>query len=123
MVLIDTLYCHAYRFMEIIQRSPPAAAKGKRKNNATTTAQPSLFSSLSLLAFGDDGCFLSVRSRYIFLSVPMNFMQEPMAEVGLRRTTVLDDVVPAGLSQLADVGLPEKDRSRFANAQPGHQAS
>jgi benzoylformate decarboxylase len=32
----------------------------------------------------------------------MNFMQEPMAEVGLRRTTVLDDVVPTGLDQLAD---------------------
>lgn len=33
----------------------------------------------------------------------MNFMQEPIAEVGLRRTVVLDDVVPAGLSQLAEV--------------------
>lgn len=33
----------------------------------------------------------------------MNFMQEPMAEVGLRRTTVLDDVIPSGLDQLAKV--------------------
>lgn len=51
-------------------------------------------------------CWLQARLQPcgpVFLSVPMNFMQEPMAEVGLRRTTVLDDVVPAGLSQLADV--------------------
>jgi len=38
----------------------------------------------------------------VFLSVPMNFMQEPITEVGLRRTTVLDDVVPAGLNQLTE---------------------
>jgi len=51
-------------------------------------------------------CWLQAQlqpSGPVFLSVPMNFMQEPMAEVGLRRTVVLDDVVPAGLSQLAEV--------------------
>lgn len=50
-------------------------------------------------------CWLQARLQPtgpVFLSIPMNFMQEPMAEVGLRRTTVLDDVVPAGLDQLAD---------------------
>ena len=50
-------------------------------------------------------CWLQARlqpSGPVFLSVPMNFMQEPMAEVGLRRTTILDDVVPTGLDQLAD---------------------
>ncbi|MEB3354336.1 MAG: thiamine pyrophosphate-binding protein [Cyanobacteriota bacterium] len=61
-------------------------------------------------------CWLQARlqpSGPVFLSVPMNFMQEPMAEVGLRRTTVLDDVVPAGLSQLAEA-LQAPDGGRVA---------
>jgi benzoylformate decarboxylase len=57
-------------------------------------------------------CWLQARlqpSGPVFLSVPMNFMQEPLAEVGLRHTTVLDDVVPAGLPQLANALLDPSD--------------
>jgi len=43
----------------------------------------------------------------------MNFMQEPIAEVGLRRTNVLDDVVPAGLNQLAEA-LKARDGGSLA---------
>lgn len=59
-------------------------------------------------------CWLQARlqpSGPVFLSVPMNFMQEPLAEVGLRHTTVLDDVVPAGLHQLANALLDSSDGS------------
>jgi len=61
-------------------------------------------------------CWLQARlqpSGPVFLSVPMNFMQEPMAEVGLRRTTVVDDVVPVGLSQLAEA-LQDTDAGPLA---------
>lgn len=50
-------------------------------------------------------CWLQARLQPrgpVFLSIPMNFLQESIPEVGLRRTEFLDAVVPSNLSVLTE---------------------
>ncbi len=56
------------------------------------------------LAIGLQRCWLQAQLQPkgpVFLSIPMDFMQDQITETRLRRTRVLDEVVPTHLDQLA----------------------